>query len=116
MPRSKTATLNLRIDPEIKDAAEAAAKRQRRSLTAFVENLILTKLENLETDGTAASMRSKGKRSAAERADASAMAERAIENLTDTSAASAEQSRRKKKLLQGPKEFREMRQKARKAQ
>jgi hypothetical protein len=40
MPRTKTATLNLRVDPEIKDAAEKAASDDRRSLTSFIEKLL----------------------------------------------------------------------------
>jgi hypothetical protein len=41
MPRSKSATLNLRIDPDIKDAAETAAANDRRSLTSLVEKLLI---------------------------------------------------------------------------
>jgi predicted HicB family RNase H-like nuclease len=41
MPRTgKTETLNLRIDPELKAAAERAAEADRRSLTAYIEKLI----------------------------------------------------------------------------
>lgn len=40
MPRTKTATLNLRVDPEIKDAAEKAAADDRRSLTSLIEKLL----------------------------------------------------------------------------
>lgn len=39
--KTKTATVTLRIAPEIKAAAEAAAKRDHRSLTGFIEVLIL---------------------------------------------------------------------------
>jgi hypothetical protein len=56
-----------------------------------------------------------GRRSAEATAGASAMAGHAIDELTDKTAPGAEQARRKKRLLQGPKEFREMRRKARKA-
>ena len=38
--RKKTATLNLRIAPEIKDAAERAAADDHRSLTSLVEKLL----------------------------------------------------------------------------
>ena len=47
---------------------------------------------------------------------ASAMAGHAIDGLTDKTAPGAEQARRKKTLLQGPEEFREMRQKVREAE
>ena len=41
MPRTgKTETLNLRIDPELKAAAERAAAADRRSLTTYIEKLI----------------------------------------------------------------------------
>jgi hypothetical protein len=38
--RKKSATLSLRIDDELKDAAEFAAAVDRRSLTAYIETLI----------------------------------------------------------------------------
>ena len=53
------------------------------------------------------------KRSAAATKDASTMASRAIDRLADTSAPDKEQASRKRRLLQGPKEFREMRTKSR---
>ena len=56
----------------------------------------------------------KGRRSAEATAGASAMAGHAIDGLADKTTPGAEQARRKKRLLQGPKEFRGMRQKARK--
>jgi hypothetical protein len=54
-----------------------------------------------------------GRRSAAASNDASLMAGRAIDRLADGSVPDKEQANRKKRLLQGPKEFREMRAKAR---
>lgn len=36
----KTATLNLRIDPELKAALERAARAERRSVTNLIEKLI----------------------------------------------------------------------------
>jgi hypothetical protein len=44
MVRSKSATLNLRIDPSIKEAAEKAAADDRRSLTSLVELLLVQHL------------------------------------------------------------------------
>jgi predicted HicB family RNase H-like nuclease len=38
--RKKSATLSLRIDDELKAAAELAAAVDRRSLTAYIETLI----------------------------------------------------------------------------
>lgn len=40
MSPKKTATLNLRIDPMIKEAARIAAKREQRSVANMVEVLI----------------------------------------------------------------------------
>ncbi len=40
-PKTKTAVMSLRVDPQIKAAAEQAAKLEHRSLTSFVEVLIL---------------------------------------------------------------------------
>lgn len=38
--RRKTATLNLRIDPELKEAADRAAAEDHRSLTSLIEKLL----------------------------------------------------------------------------
>jgi len=40
MSPSKTATLNLRIDPRIKEAARIAALREHRSIANLIEVLI----------------------------------------------------------------------------
>lgn len=40
MPATKTATLNLRIDPAVKEAAQAAAARDHRSVANLIELLI----------------------------------------------------------------------------
>jgi len=39
--RKKTATLNLRIDPALKAAAERAAAEDNRSVTSLVEKLLM---------------------------------------------------------------------------
>lgn len=38
--QKKTATLNLRIDPDLKEAAMRAAAAERRSITSLIEKLI----------------------------------------------------------------------------
>ena len=43
--RKKTAQVNLRIDPALKEAAEAAAKEDQRSLTSLVEKLLTEHLK-----------------------------------------------------------------------
>ena len=40
MPRLKTAQTNLRLDPQLKAAAEKAAKADHRSLTSLIEKLL----------------------------------------------------------------------------
>ena len=40
-PKIKTAVMTLRVDPQIKAAAELAAERDHRSLTSWIEVLIL---------------------------------------------------------------------------
>jgi len=40
MPAKKTATMNLRIDPVIKEAARTAANKEHRSIANMVELLI----------------------------------------------------------------------------
>lgn len=39
--KTKTAIVQLRVPPQLKAAAEVAAKRDHRSLTSFIEVLIL---------------------------------------------------------------------------
>lgn len=46
-PKVKTATLTVRLDPKIKAAAEAAAEREHRSLTSFLEVLIMNHCRTL---------------------------------------------------------------------
>ncbi|WP_200930112.1 hypothetical protein [Methylobacterium sp. Leaf86] len=43
--RKKTATLNLRIDPALKESAERAASDDQRSLTSMVEKLLTEHLK-----------------------------------------------------------------------
>lgn len=40
MAKTKTATLNLRVDPVVKEAARVAAKRDHRSIANMIELLI----------------------------------------------------------------------------
>jgi len=47
MPAKKNATLNLRIDPGLKEAAREAANREHRSVANWVEMLIRARCEAL---------------------------------------------------------------------
>lgn len=57
-PKLKTATMNLRVEPKIKLAAEVAAKKTRRSVTSFIEILVLDYCEKM---GIEVKDKSKGK-------------------------------------------------------
>jgi hypothetical protein len=48
--KSKTATMTMKVDPRIKAAAEIAAARDRRSLTSFVEILVLKHCKEVGID------------------------------------------------------------------
>lgn len=47
-PKRKTATVTLRLEPQLKAAAEIAADRDHRSLTNLIEVLILEHCRALE--------------------------------------------------------------------
>ena len=47
MPPKKTATLNLRIDPAIKEAVKEAAELERRSVANLIEVLITEHCESV---------------------------------------------------------------------
>lgn len=47
MPPRKTATLNLRVDPAIKEAARIAATREHRSIANWIETLVRERCETL---------------------------------------------------------------------
>jgi len=49
-PKRKTATVTLRLEPELKAAAEIAADRDHQSLTNLIEVLILEHCRALRID------------------------------------------------------------------
>ncbi len=49
-PKLKTATMTLRVSPRVKAAAERAAERDRRSVTNFIEVLILDYCDSIGID------------------------------------------------------------------
>jgi hypothetical protein len=62
--RQKTATLNLRIHPKLKEAAERAASEDHRSVTSLIEKLLSDHLKatgHLPADGPKASGKAKRK-------------------------------------------------------
>ncbi|MGO7152753.1 DUF1778 domain-containing protein [Rhizobium leguminosarum] len=42
---AKTAAIGIRIEPELKEAIEAAAKAERRSVASYIEKVIADDLE-----------------------------------------------------------------------
>jgi predicted HicB family RNase H-like nuclease len=48
--KNKTAMLTMRVDPQIKAAAQLAAERDHRSLTSFIEILVLKYCEEAGID------------------------------------------------------------------
>lgn len=51
-PKIKTATMTLRVDPQVKAVAALAAKRDHRSLTNLIEVLILNHCNTLGIKST----------------------------------------------------------------
>ena len=47
MPATKTETMNLRVDPRVKEAARVAAKRDHRSVANLIEILIYKHCEKV---------------------------------------------------------------------
>jgi uncharacterized protein (DUF1778 family) len=63
MPRNKNKTLSIRTTAEIKDLLRQAAERERRSVTAMVEALVLNYVQRHELKQTvAASIRKTNKK------------------------------------------------------
>jgi hypothetical protein len=103
----KTAQVNLRLQPSLKAAAEKLAAKDRRSLTSYIENLIMCEIERAETARKPARRDRPVSKKAASKA--SKMAAQEIDRLGDQSAAPTEREKRKRRLLKGPAEFRELR-------
>jgi hypothetical protein len=105
--RRKTATLNLRIDPKLKDAADRAATDDQRSLTSLIEKLLT---DYLRRKGY---LKSGGPQLAASRskktARATKLAEEQVERLIDPALPPEERERSKRRLIKGPREFRDIR-------
>src|SRR5947207_6109895 len=94
MPRLKSATLNLRIDPELKKAAEKAAADDRRPLTTLIEKMLS---DYLKRRGYLESSNKEGHLRATHAARAAGMAGEQIDRVGDKSASVKEQARRKRR-------------------
>jgi hypothetical protein len=105
--RMKTAQVILQIEPTLKAAGEKAAAAERRSLTGLIEKLLADycKKQVLAVAPSSPPSRAKGSPKAAE------MAASTIDDIGDKTLPPEEQQRRKRRLIRGPKEFRDMRRK-----
>jgi hypothetical protein len=102
----KTTRVILQIEPPLKAAAEKAAAVGHRSLNGLIEMLLA---DYCEQQATAAASSSPSRSDAAPKA--AEMAASTIDDIRDKTAPAEEQQRRKRRLIRGPKEFREIRQK-----
>jgi hypothetical protein len=103
----KTAKVNLLIEPALKTAIEKAAAEDHRSVTGLIVKLLTDycKKRRLASGPTSSRSRAKGSPKAAE------MAARTIDDITDKTLPPEEQQQRKRRLIRGPKEFRDLRRK-----
>ena len=99
----KTTRVILQIEPTLKAAAEKAAAADHRSLSGLIEMLLADYCEK------AGASLSPSRTDAAPKA--AEMAASTIDHIRDKTAPAEEQQRRKRRLIRGPKEFREMRRK-----
>ena len=108
--RLKTAQVNLRVDPKLKDAADRAAADDQRSLTSLIEKLLTDHLRRkgyLKTEGPQ-STESHSKKLA----QAAKLAEEHVDRLIDPALPTEERERSKRRLIKGPGEFRDIRDRA----
>lgn len=104
MRQKKTAQITFRIDPNLKEAAGKAAALERRSLTSLIEKVLAKHLRNRRL---LTSRRPASKEAAR---TALKLAAREIEAFDDDKSLPAEErERRKRHLIRGPTEFRDIR-------
>jgi hypothetical protein len=102
MRHKKTAQITFRVDSDAKDAAEKAAAADQCSLTSLIEKL-LTKY--LQKRGLLSRPRLPAKLAARQ---ASKLATREVDSIDDKSLPAERRGSRKRLLIRGPKEFRDM--------
>jgi hypothetical protein len=101
--RMKAARVILQIEPTLKAAGEKAAAADHRSLNGLIEMLLA---DYCEKQATAESLSSPSRSDAAPRA--AEMAASTIDRIGDKTVPAEEQQRRKRRLIRGPKEFRDI--------
>jgi hypothetical protein len=99
----KDPMIGLRAPPELRQAIEAWASRQEDTpvLSEAIRRLVELGLSHAAP---------KGRLSHEARAQASALAGKVVDQLTDSTAPEDEQQKRKRRLIHGPREFRDVRQ------
>ena len=103
MRHKKTAQITFRIDVNLKEAAEKAAAQERRSLTSLIEKVLAKHLRNRRH------LSNRGRPATEAARTALKLAAREIEVLDDKSLPAEERESRKRQLVRGPKEFRDIR-------
>jgi hypothetical protein len=102
----KSTRVILQIEPALKAAGEKAAAGGHRSLNGLLEMLLG---DYCEKRAAAVASSSSSRSDASPRA--AEMASSTIDDMRDKTAPAEEQQRRKRRLIRGPKKFREMRRK-----
>jgi hypothetical protein len=97
--RKKTAQITVRIDPNLKEVAERAAAKDRRSLTSLIERLLVKHLRNRGLFSVPQRQPKEAARTALK------LALREIDAIGDGSLPAQERETRKRRLLHGPEEF-----------
>jgi hypothetical protein len=98
----RTTRVILQIEPTLKAAGEKAAAAEHRSLTGLIEKLLA---DYCKKRTVASPSRPDAAPKAAE------MAATTIDDIGDKTLPAEEQQRRKRRLIRGPAEFRDMRRK-----
>ena len=98
MGQKKTAQITFRIDPNLKEAAGKAAALERRSLTSLIEKVRNRRLLTSRRPPSKEAARTALK-----------LAAREIEAFNVKSLPADERERRKRQLIRGPREFRDIR-------
>lgn len=101
----KTAQITLQIEPALKAAVEKAAAEADRSLNGLIEKLLTDYCKKRDHAGKPSRARAEAAPKAAE------MASRTIDDIADKSLPAEEHQQRKRRLIRGPKEFRDLRKK-----
>jgi hypothetical protein len=113
----KTAAINLLIEPALKAAAEKAAAEDHHSLTGLIEKLLTDYCKKRAVASAPSSSRPPANGSPKNGSPkngspkAAEMAARTIDAIGDETLPPEERQQRKRRLIRGPKEFRDIRRK-----